>query len=57
MHPGIERKRTGKYRTGLDNPVFDDKGKSTISVDDLAVAVVDELENRKHSKERFTVAY
>ena len=57
MHPGLERKRTGKYRTGLDNPVFDDEGKSTISVDDLAVAIVDELENNKHSKERFTVAY
>ncbi|MDE1190605.1 MAG: NAD(P)H-binding protein [Arachidicoccus sp.] len=49
--------RTGKYRTGLDNPVFDEKGRSILSVEDLAVAIVDELENPKHIKERFTAAY
>ena len=57
MHPGIPRQRTGVYRTGLDNPVFDANNKSTISVDDLAVAIIDETENPKHIRQRFTVAY
>lgn len=57
MHPGTPRQRTGAYRTGLDNPVFDADNKSTISVDDLAVAIIDEAENAKHIRQRFTVAY
>ena len=57
MHQGTPRQRTGVYRTGLDNPVFDANNKSTISVDDLAVAIVDEAENKKHIRQRFTVAY
>ncbi|MBD5301312.1 MAG: NAD(P)-dependent oxidoreductase, partial [Bacteroides sp.] len=35
----------------------DEKGDSFISVEDYAVAMLDELENPKHHKERFTVAY
>ena len=57
MHQGLPRKRTGIYRTGSDNPVFDANNKSTISVDDLAVAIIDEAENAKHIRQRFTVAY
>lgn len=57
MHPGTPRQRTGVYRTGLDNPVFDANNKSTISVDDLAVAIVDEAEHPKHIRQRFTVGY
>lgn len=57
MHPGTPRQRTGVYRAGLDNPVFDSNNKSTISVDDLAVAIVDEAEYPKHIRRRFTVAY
>lgn len=49
--------RTGKYRTGFDNPVFNDEGRSVISVEDLAVAIADEAENAKHLRRRFTVAY
>ncbi len=49
--------RKGTYRTGLDNPVFDANHKSAISVEDLAVAIVDEVENPKHIRARFTVAY
>jgi putative NADH-flavin reductase len=49
--------RTGKYRLGLDNPVFDEKGDSHISVEDLAVAVLDEAEAPKHVGKRFTVGY
>jgi putative NADH-flavin reductase len=54
LHPGT---RTGKFRLGKDNPVFDDQQQSNISVEDLAVAVVDELEQGKFIKERFTVGY
>ena len=49
--------RTGKYRTGKDHLLFPEKGPSTISMEDFAIAMVDELEKPKHSKERFTVGY
>jgi hypothetical protein len=35
----------------------DDKGNSSISYEDYAVALVDELEKPKHSRQRFTVGY
>ncbi len=57
MHQGIKIGRTGKYRTGTDEPVFGADGESTLSVEDLAVAVVDELENHKFSHQRFTAGY
>ena len=57
MHPGITIGRTGKYRTGLDEPVKDEKGESIISVEDLSIAIVDEIERGKFIKKRFTVAY
>jgi putative NADH-flavin reductase len=49
--------RTGSYRDGGDVLVTDEHGESYISGADLAVAVVDEIENPKHSRERFTVGY
>ena len=57
MHPGTSGIRKGVYRVGDDNPVFDNNGKSVISVEDVAVAVVDEIEETKHHQKRFTVAY
>lgn len=57
MHPGITTGRTGKYRLGLDNPVFDANGKSVLSVEDLAVAILDEVENKQFIRKRFTAAY
>jgi len=57
MHPGTSGVRKGHYRTGLDNPVFDEKGQSILSVEDLAVAIVDEVEKPKFLKKRFTAAY
>ncbi len=54
MQPGT---RTGKYRVGKDDMLVDEKGESFISVEDYAVAMIDELESPKHHKERFTVAY
>jgi len=49
--------RTGSYRDGGDVLVVDEAGESHISGADLAVAVVDEIENSAHSRRRFTVGY
>ena len=49
--------RTGRYRLGGDEPVFDAKGESRLSVADLAVAIVDELEQPRHRRGRFTAGY
>ncbi len=57
MHQGTSGVRKGTYRTGLDTPVFDVDGRSVLSVEDLAVAIIDELEQPKHIKQRFTAAY
>ena len=57
MSPETAGVRKGTYRTALDNPVFDENKRSIISVEDLAVAIVDELEQGKFIKKRFTAAY
>jgi putative NADH-flavin reductase len=49
--------RTGHYRTGTDQLLADDKGKSHISAEDFAVAVVDEIEKPRFQGQRFTVGY
>ncbi len=54
IEPGT---RTGKYRTGTDQLLVDDKGKSYISAEDFAMAVVDEIEKPQFQDKRFTVAY
>lgn len=57
MHQGTAGVRKGKYRTALENPVFDENGRSILSVEDVAVVLVDELEQNNHIRERFTAAY
>jgi putative NADH-flavin reductase len=49
--------RTGKYRTGGDRLLVDAKGKSSISFEDYAVAALDELEDPRFVRKRFTIAY
>lgn len=50
--------RTGKFRLGKDDLIIDPStGTSHISVQDYAVAMVDELETPAHHKERFTLGY
>lgn len=49
--------RTGSYRDGGEVIVTDADGESFISGPDFGVAVVDEIEEPKHSRERFTVGY
>ena len=57
MHPGITTGRTGTYRTGTEEPVKDQSGESRISVEDLSIAILDEIEQGQFIKKRFTVAY
>lgn len=49
--------RTGKFRLDGDRLLADDKAHSSISFEDFAVALVDELEKPRHVRERFTVGY
>jgi hypothetical protein len=54
IQPG---ERTGKYRTTGDQLLTDEQGNSTISYEDYAVALLDELEKPQHVGRRFGVAY
>lgn len=49
--------RTGKFRLGGDQLLVDAGGQSRISLEDYAVAMLDELENPRHRGRRFTVGY
>ncbi|MBR1773988.1 MAG: NAD(P)-dependent oxidoreductase [Bacteroidales bacterium] len=50
-------KRTGQFRLGKDDLIVDAQGNSHISVQDYAMAMVDELEQENHHQERFTIGY
>jgi uncharacterized protein len=54
IQPG---ERTGKFRLGRDQLLEDDKGKSEISREDFAIAILDEIEKPRHVRQRFTAAY
>jgi putative NADH-flavin reductase len=49
--------RTGNFRLGKDDLLSDPEGKSHISYEDYAIALLDEIEQPKHVRERFTVGY
>lgn len=49
--------RSGKFRLGTEELLVAEDGKSHISYEDYAVAVVDEIEAPKHLRQRFTVGY
>lgn len=49
--------RTGKFRLGGDELLTAADGKSHISYEDYAIALLDEIETPKHSRARFTVGY
>lgn len=52
----VPGERTGKFRLGKDQLLATDKG-SSISYEDFAIAMADEIENPKHLRQRFTVGY
>jgi putative NADH-flavin reductase len=49
--------RTGKFRIGTDQLLVDAQGRSSISMEDFAVAILDEIENPQFVNKRFTVGY
>jgi uncharacterized protein len=49
--------RTGKFRLGQDELLTAPDGKSSISMEDYAIALVDELEQPQHRRQRFTAGY
>lgn len=49
--------RTGTFRLGKDDLIMGADGKSSISMEDYAIAAVDEIEQPKHLNERFTIGY
>jgi len=54
IEPGT---RTNKFRIGTDVLLKDAQGESRISMEDFAVALLDEIERPKHVQSQFTVAY
>jgi putative NADH-flavin reductase len=53
----VPGERTGKFRLAKDSLIFDEQQNSRISFEDFAIALVDELENPQHERQRFTVGY
>jgi putative NADH-flavin reductase len=49
--------RTGNFRLAQDTLLADSAGNSSISMEDYAIALVDELEQPQHRRQRFTVGY
>jgi len=54
LQPG---ERKGQFRIGADDLLMDGDKPGSISVQDLAVAIADEIEQPRHLRQRFTVAY
>jgi putative NADH-flavin reductase len=52
----VPGERTGKFRLSKDE-LLTANGRSSISFEDYAIALVDEIENPKHPRQRFTVGY
>jgi len=53
----VAGERTGVFKLGADTALRDASGRSWISYEDYAVALVDEIEQPRHSRRRFTVGY
>jgi uncharacterized protein len=53
----VAGERTGKFRLGTDQLLTSADGKSSISFEDFAVALADEIERPAHIRQRFTVGY
>ncbi|MFC0601849.1 NAD(P)-dependent oxidoreductase [Streptomyces palmae] len=54
LEPG---ERTGRFRLGTDELLVDAEGNSAVSMEDLAIALLDEAENPRHHRTRFTIGY
>lgn len=54
LRPG---ERTGHFRLGTDHLLMDSNGESSISMEDYAVAMLDEAESGHYIRQAFTVGY
>jgi putative NADH-flavin reductase len=54
LEPG---RRTGTFRVGKDQLLVDEAGESRISLEDYAVAMMNEVEEPTHPRSRYTVGY
>jgi putative NADH-flavin reductase len=53
----VPGERTGKFRLGKEQLISNEAGDSRISLDDYAIALVDEIGKPAHERERFTIGY
>lgn len=53
----VPGERTGKFRLGQDHLLVSAEGRSWITFADFAIAMLDEVQDPKHSRQRFTVGY
>ncbi|MNF83127.1 NAD(P)-dependent oxidoreductase [Pseudomonas sp. BF-R-01] len=53
----VEGERTGTFRVGKDDLLVSGAGRSWITFADYAIAMLDEVDVPKHSRQRFTVGY
>jgi putative NADH-flavin reductase len=53
----VPGERTGRYRLGGDELLTDDRGRSRITMEDFAIAMLDEAEQQRHARRRFTAAH
>jgi putative NADH-flavin reductase len=54
LEPG---ERTGRYRLGGEELLVDEQGRSRITMEDFAIAMLDEAETPRHVRRRFTAAH
>lgn len=53
----FEGERTGNFRIGENDLLTDSEGKSSISMEDFAVGILDEVDNNAFNQKRFTIGY
>ncbi len=53
----LEGERTGKYRTSPGTRILDENGESRITLEDFAVAMIDEAENGQYVRSHMCAAY
>jgi putative NADH-flavin reductase len=53
----FEGERTNQFRVGGDFLLANEKGESSISMEDFAVGILNEVESPAYSKKRFTIGY
>ena len=54
LEPG---ERTGRYRLGEDELLVGEDGRSRITMEDFAIAMLDEAEHPRHARRRFTASH